>query len=76
LCELPKKAMKWTFETFEVLPGLEDAYEAALELAARRGDKNWLLMTGGSDRGKTHLLMAICQRWLQVGIPARYAYVP
>jgi len=76
MCELPRKALNWTFETFEVLPGVEEAYEAALALAERRSDTNWLVLMGGTDRGKTHLLTAICHRWLQQGIPARYAYVP
>jgi len=76
MCELPKKALKWTFETFEILPGLEEAYEAALELAEERADSNWLTLMGGTDRGKTHLLTAICHRWLDKGKPARYAYVP
>lgn len=75
-CELPRKALSWTFETFELFPGLEEAYEAATDIAERRGDNRWLLLMGGTDRGKSHLLTAICHRWLQAGIPARYAYVP
>jgi len=75
-CELPKKALTWTFETFELLSGLEEACEAALVLAERRCDTSWLLLMGGTDRGKSHLLAAICHRWLQAGIPARYVYVP
>lgn len=76
MCELPLKAQGWTFENFEVLPGLEEAYEAALELAEERADSNWLALMSGTDRGKTHLLAAICHRWLDKGKPARYAYVP
>jgi len=76
MCELPKKALTWTFETFELLSGLEEAYEAALALAERRCDTSWLLLMGGTDRGKTHLLTAICHRWLRAGMPARYVYVP
>ena len=76
MCELPVKAQKWTFETFEALPGLEEAYEAALELAEERVESNWLTLMGDTDRGKTHLLAAICHRWLAKGKPARYAYVP
>ncbi len=75
-CELPRKALNWTFEKFKVLPGMEEAYEAALELAERRCDTSWLLLMGGTDRGKSHLLTAICHRWLQAGTPARYVYVP
>lgn len=76
MCELPLKAQSWTFENFEVLPGLEEAYEAALELAEERADSNWLTLMGGTDKGKSHLLAAICHRWLDKGKPARYAYVP
>jgi len=76
MCELPKKALTWTFETFELLPGLEEAYEAALALAEHRSDTSWLLLMGGTDRGKSHLLAAICHRWLQAGMPARYVYIP
>jgi len=76
MCDLPKKALKWTFETFEILPGLEEAYEAAMEMAEERADSNWLTLMGGTDRGKTHLLAAICHHWLDRGKPACYAYVP
>jgi DNA replication protein DnaC len=75
-CELPSKALAFTFETFELLPGLEEAYDAALDLAERRDENKWLLLMGSTGRGKTHLLIAICHRWLQAGTPARYAYVP
>ena len=76
MCELPLKAQSWTFGNFEVLPGLEEAYEAALELAEEKADSSWLTLMGSTDRGKTHLLAAICHRWLDKGKPARYAYVP
>lgn len=76
MCELSPKAQSWTFENFEVLPGLEEAYEAALELAEEKADSNWLTLMGSTDRGKTHLLAAICHRWLDRGKPARYVYVP
>ena len=76
MCELPSKALAFTFETFEILPGLKEAYDAALDLAEHRGENKWLLLMGSTDQGKTHLLAAICHRWLQAGVPARYAYVP
>ena len=62
MCELPHKAQNWTFENFEVLPGLEEACEAALELAEEKADSNWLTLMGSTDRGKSHLLVAICHR--------------
>ena len=75
-CELPPRAAGWTFETFERLPGLEEAYDEALEFAEDTSATKWLVLMSGSDRGKTHLLFAICHRWLEQGRPARYAYVP
>jgi len=75
-CELPPRAMRWTFETFERLPGLDEAYDAALALAEGTSDTNWLTLMSGSDRGKSHLLTAICHHRLNEGKPARYAYVP
>lgn len=75
-CELPPRAAGWTFETFERLPGLEEAHDEALAFAEDRSDTEWLVLMSGSDRGKTHLLFAICHRWLEEGRPARYAYVP
>jgi DNA replication protein DnaC len=76
LCEFPKKALSWNFDNFELLPGLEEAYDAALQLGDRRSPTQWLLLMGGTDRGKSHLLVSICHRWLDAGIPARYVYVP
>lgn len=75
-CEIPPRAAGWTFETFERLPGLEEAYDKALEFTEDSSDTKWLVLMSGSDRGKTHLLFAICHRWLEEGRPARYAYVP
>ena len=75
-CELPPRAAEWTFETFERLPGLEEVYDEALAFAEDRSNSKWLILMSGSDRGKTHLLFAICHHWLGEGWPARYAYVP
>lgn len=75
-CELPSDTGKMTFEKFQVLPGLEEAYDAALAVAEEVDDSNWLTLMSDADRGKTHLLIAVCRRWLARGRPARYAYVP
>jgi len=74
-CELPPGTAAMTFENFQVNPGLEEAYKLALELA-EEGEISWLTLNSGTDRGKTHLAIAICRRWLERGKPARYAYVP
>ena len=75
LCEIPPKGMEWTFETFERLPDLEEAYQAALDVANSDGEDNWLMLMGGCGTGKTHLIMAICHYWLNRGKPARYMHI-
>ncbi|MBA7681752.1 Primosomal protein DnaI [subsurface metagenome] len=64
-----------TFENFKVCPELQEAYDLALQLA-EGGDVTWLTMMSGTMRGKTHLAIAICRRWLESEKPAKYAYVP
>lgn len=75
-CELPVGSSHMTFENFKVRDGLIEAYELALKLANGDDNVSWLTFMGGSDRGKTHLAIAICRRWLTRGIPAKYVYVP
>jgi len=75
-CELPAGTAHMTFENFKVSLQLKEAYDAAVQLAEETGETSWLTLLSGTDRGKTHLLIAICRRWLQRGKPARYAYVP
>ena len=74
-CELPAGTAHMTFENFTVHPGSQEAYDLALQLA-EGGEVTWLTLMAGTKRGKTHLAIAICRRWLQKGNPARYAYVP
>ncbi len=76
LCELPPATEKMTFDDFAVSPPLKEAYEAALALAEERSTSNWLTLICDVNRGKTHLLVAICRHWLTRGKPAHYAYVP
>ncbi len=75
-CELPVGTAHMTFENFKVSPQLKEVYDAAVHLAEGTDEISWLTMLSGTDRGKTHLLIAICRRWLKRGKPARYAYVP
>lgn len=75
-CELPAGTAHMTFENFKVSHGLRGAYDLAVKLAEERDGITWLTVMAGADRGKTHLAIAICRRWLQRGKPARYAYVP
>lgn len=75
-CELPAGTAYMTFEEFKTSPQLQEAYDLAVQLADEVGEIRWLTLTAGADRGKTHLAVAICRRWLQRGKPARYAFVP
>ena len=75
LCELPEGTEHMTFENFVARPGLEEAHAAAMAVAG--GDTSrWLTLICDVNRGKTHLIVAICRRWLYRGMPAHYAYVP
>lgn len=74
-CELPPGSEHMTFASFKRSPKLEEAYQAALELAEGPAD-GWLTIMSDVDRGKTHLAVAICRHWVQSSRPARYAYVP
>jgi DNA replication protein DnaC len=74
MCELPPATEDRTFETFNVLPELKEAHDAARDLAEHR--LNWLTLMSEVDRGKTHLAIAICREWLRQGKSAKYAFVP
>lgn len=74
-CQLPADTEHMTFERFQIDEASREAYNAALSLAEEGGLK-WLTLLGHVDRGKTHLAIAICRRWLERGKAARYAYVP
>jgi len=75
-CELPSGTAHMTFESFIVSPQLKEVYDLAIQLAEGSNEVTWLTLMAGADRGKTHLLIAICRRWLERGNIARYAYVP
>lgn len=74
LCRLPAATENRTFETFRVRPGLEEAYQAALDVA--EGRLKWLTLCGGVDCGKSHLAIAIVRKWLERELPARFLVVP
>ena len=77
MCELPTGAGAegMTFERWKPREELVEAYEAALAMAEGRSN-SWLTFMSDTKRGKTHLVVAICRRWIAAGKPARYAYVP
>jgi len=74
-CELPAETTHMTFENFKVTPKLQEAYDLA-RLLAEGNEVTWLTLMSKVSRGKTHLAIAICRRWLASGRPAKYAYVP
>lgn len=76
-CYLPSNTEHMTFANFDAYnPSLREALKAAKELADPNGELKWLTLNGGRDRGKSHLAVAICRRWLELGKPARYVFVP
>ena len=78
LCKLPADTEHMTFENFDTYgnPSLIEALNCAKTLADGTDEIRWLTLIGKVDRGKTHLAVAICRRWMERGIAARYAFVP
>lgn len=75
-CELPVATEKLTFEKFDGTGSLKEAYRSALEVADPNSKLKWLTLMAKKDRGKTHLAIAICRKWLEQGEPAKYVFVP
>ena len=77
-CQIPPGTGTWTFENFNVgnNESLTDAKAAAMQLADESGGTKWLTLVSKIDRGKSHLAIAVCRRWLARGKPARYALAP
>lgn len=75
-CELPSGSDHMTFDNFKRNAGTESALKMAVAIADGSVSKDWLTFTGNSDRGKTHLAVAIARRRLERGCVAKYIYVP
>ncbi|MBU1621858.1 MAG: ATP-binding protein [Gammaproteobacteria bacterium] len=78
-CHLPADSSHMTFEAFKVTAGATaTAKSLAMQLAEESGQEpiKWLTLVSEVDRGKTHLAIAICRRWLDRGKLSRYGYVP
>ena len=73
-CGLPDNASDLTFENYQVKPGLEDAYQGAMQLIS--GQISFLTLIGPVNTGKTHLAIAVCQEFIKQNIPAKYAFTP
>lgn len=79
ICQLPENTEKLNFGTFKSdleHTGLLEAYETSLRLAEGDMSVTWLSLLGKAGRGKTHLAIAVCRRWIDRGTSARYVYVP
>jgi DNA replication protein DnaC len=63
------------FETFQfLLPGVQEAYEAALQFAHE--PQGWLILEGDNGCGKTHLAISIAKHCLNDGAIVLFAVVP
>ncbi len=77
-CKLPANTERYTFDNFKTYGNrsLETALRYAKELANEEEGVKWVTLFSEVDRGKTHLAIATCRRWLERGKAARYAFVP
>jgi DNA replication protein DnaC len=77
-CGLPFGTENKTFGNFRDYgnPSLMEALKYARRIA--EGDEGllWLTLLSKTDRGKTHLAIAACRRYLERGVPAKFVYVP
>jgi len=65
-----------SFEDFDIeIPGVQEAYEAAVQFAEGAG-KPWLLLSGPVGVGKTHLAVAIGKHAAQANVEVLFTVVP
>lgn len=67
----PAELVQQTFETFQPVPGTEDALKYAKQLAYGDGKFIWLLIYGPPGNGKTHLCNAIVKEVHARGLEVR-----
>ena len=66
------RSMAKTFETFVVKPTIHLAHHAAMQICQAPDSNHLLYFYGASGVGKTHLLMAIADRFRKDGKSVRY----
>lgn len=74
LSNLDTFANQHSFEQFEMVPGAEEAFEAAREFA--RNPDGWLYLRGGVGVGKTHLAVAAALEIRERSGSVLFAVVP
>lgn len=76
LCELPEDTEDRTLETYRTMGFeiLEEVKQAALDML--NGEVTFLSLVSDVDRGKTHIAIALCRKWLAMKRTAKYVYVP
>lgn len=72
-CAFPPFAQNMNLNNFKQYNGVIQSYEDAKEMADNPGKLCWLAILGLNGIGKTHLGIAVCKKWIDAGIPARYA---
>jgi len=77
-CGLPAATEHMTLESYNTkgYDTLRTAKELAMQLVSGSEKVKWLTILSESDRGKTHLAIGICRKWLEKGLAAKYAFVP
>jgi DNA replication protein DnaC len=76
LCTLPDGTEERTLANFHYghSGDLKAAYDCSVGVV--EGQVNFLTLVAKSDRGKTHLGIAICREWMQRRKVAKYVFVP
>jgi DNA replication protein DnaC len=75
-CGMPANGESLTFANFEIRDGVDKAYDGALRLLKRDGEVIFLTIIGEVNKGKTHLGVAVCNAFMDEGIPAKYVFTP
>ena len=74
-CQFPIGSEHMTIDNYKLGKDLQAGYNASVEMADNSGTPKWIALIGGNDTGKTHLGIAVCRKWVEAGIAARYTLV-